>query len=276
MRKIALVTGASSGIGEATVRQLLNDGYKVYAAARRVEKMPPLAAAGATVLALDLTQDASIVAAIETIKATDSHLDVLVNNAGYGSYGALEDVPLDEARRQCEVNLFGLARLCQLALPMMRAQKSGKILNVTSIGGKLGTPFGNWYHATKFAVEGLSDCLRMEVKPFGIDVIVIEPGAIATEWVGIARDSLVARSGDTAYGPYARKYAAMFASPQLEKLASKPEVVAKTISRAIAARKPKTRYATGGGAHIFLALRRLLPDRLFDGLVWGMSQRGAG
>ena len=276
MRKIALVTGASSGIGEATVRQLLNDGYKVYAAARRVEKMAPLAAAGATVLALDLTQDASIVAAIETIKATDSHLDVLVNNAGYGSYGALEDVPLDEARRQCEVNLFGLARLCQLALPMMRAQKSGKILNVTSIGGKLGTPFGNWYHATKFAVEGLSDCLRMEVKPFGIDVIVIEPGAIATEWVGIARDSLVARSGDTAYGPYARKYAAMFASPQLEKLASKPEVIAKTISRAIAARKPKTRYATRGGAHIFLGLRRLLPDRLFDGLVWGMSQRGAG
>jgi NAD(P)-dependent dehydrogenase (short-subunit alcohol dehydrogenase family) len=275
MRKIALVTGASSGIGEATVRQLLKDGYKVYAAARRVEKMAPLASAGATVLALDLTQDASIVTAVEAIKTMDARLDILVNNAGYGSLGALEDVPLDEARRQCEVNLFGLARLCQLALPMMRAQKFGKIVNVTSIGGKLGTPFGNWYHATKFAVEGLSDCLRMEVKPFGIDVILIEPGAIATEWAGIAHESLVARSGDTAYGPYARKCAAMLASPNLDKLASKPEVVAKTIARAIAAKRPKTRYASGGGAQIFLGLRRILADHTFDRLMWRISQSGA-
>lgn len=276
MSKIALVTGASSGIGEATVLQLLKGGYKVYAAARRIERMVPLAKAGATVVALDLTDDASIVAAVEAIKAESGRLDVLVNNAGYGSLGALEDVPLDEARRQCEVNLFGLARLCQLALPMMRAQRSGKIVNVTSVGGKLGLPFGDWYHATKFAVEGLSDCLRVELKPFGIDVIVIEPGAIATEWGGIAAENLVVRSGDTAYGPYARKHAAAFTSERTSKLASKPEVVAKTIARAVAARRPKTRYATGGGAQIFLGLRCILPDRMFDGLMWRMSQSMAG
>jgi NAD(P)-dependent dehydrogenase (short-subunit alcohol dehydrogenase family) len=275
MSKIALVTGASSGIGEATVLQFLKDGYKVYAAARRVERMAPLAKAGAHVLPLDLTEDSSIVATVEAIRAQDGRLDILVNNAGYGSLGALEDVPIEEARRQCEVNLFGLARLCQLALPMMRAHKFGKIVNVTSIGGRLGSPFGNWYHATKFAVEGLSDCLRMEVKPFGIDVILIEPGAIATEWSGIATENLIARSGDTAYGPYVRKCAAVFDSERIAKLASKPEVVARTIARAVAARKPKTRYATGGGAQIFLALRRLLPDRMFDGFVWRMSQGSA-
>ena len=146
--------------------------------------MAELATAGAALLKLDLTDDASIVAAVNAIKSEAGRIDVLVNNAGYGSYGALEDVPLSEGRRQFEVNVFGLARLCQLVLPMMRAQKSGKIVNITSIGGKIWEPLGGWYHATKFAVEGLSDCLRVEVAPFGIDVIVIEPGAIRTEWAG--------------------------------------------------------------------------------------------
>src|SRR5271169_1594020 len=187
MNKTALVTGASSGIGEATVRRLLAGGYKVFAGARRQDRMAPLAALGATLVPLDLTDDGSIVRAVEAIKAQSGRIDVLVNNAGYGSYGALEDVPLDEARRQFEVNVFGLARLCQLVLPMMRAQKSGKIVNITSIGGKIWEPLGSWYHATKFAVEGLSDCLRVEVGRFGIDVIIIEPGAIRTEWAGIAQ-----------------------------------------------------------------------------------------
>jgi hypothetical protein len=169
MSKIALVTGASAGIGEATARALVAAGYKVFAGARRLDRMAGLAALGATLLKLDLTDDASIVAAIEAIKSGAGRIDVLVNNAGYGSYGALEDVPLDEARRQFDVNVFGLARLCQLVLPIMRAQKSGKIVNVTSIGGKIWEPLGSWYHATKFAVEGLSDCLRVEVGHFGID-----------------------------------------------------------------------------------------------------------
>jgi NAD(P)-dependent dehydrogenase (short-subunit alcohol dehydrogenase family) len=187
MNKTAFVTGASAGIGAATAFALLAAGYRVFAGARRLDRMAALAAAGATLIKLDLTDDATIVAAVDAIKNASGRIHILVNNAGYGSYGALEDVPLDEARRQFEVNVFGLARLCQLVLPTMRAQKSGKIVNVTSIGGKIWEPLGAWYHATKFAVEGLSDCLRVEAARFGIDVIVIEPGAIRTEWAGIAR-----------------------------------------------------------------------------------------
>jgi NAD(P)-dependent dehydrogenase (short-subunit alcohol dehydrogenase family) len=272
MDKTAFVTGASSGIGEATALRLLADGYKVFAGARRLDRMAGLAARGVTLVPLDLTDDTSIVAAVETIKAAAGRFDVLVNNAGYGSYGALEDVPLDEARRQFEVNVFGLARLCQLVLPMMRAQKSGRIVNVTSVGGKMWEPLGSWYHATKFAVEGLSDCLRVEVSRFGIDVIVIEPGAIQTEWAGIAADGLRQASGHGAYAAYAERHARMLDGTKTSRLPSPPDVVAATIVRAVNARRPRTRYATGGGAHIILFLRKILPDRLFDGLIWRVSQ----
>ena len=272
MDKTAFVTGASAGIGEATARALLAAGYRVFAGARRLDRMAGLAAAGATLLKLDLTDDASIVAAVNTIKNEAGRIDVLVNNAGYGSYGALEDVPLDEGRRQFEVNVFGLARLCQLVLPMMRAQKSGKIVNVTSIGGKIWEPLGAWYHATKFAVEGLSDCLRVEAAPFGVDVIVIEPGAIRTEWAGIARDGLLQMSGGSAYAELAKRHARMLATADTSSLASPPEVVARTIVRAVTARRPKTRYATGGGARTILFLRKILPDRMFDRLIWRVTQ----
>jgi NAD(P)-dependent dehydrogenase (short-subunit alcohol dehydrogenase family) len=275
MDKTAFVTGASAGIGEATARALLAAGYRVFAGARRLDRMAGLAAAGATLLKLDLTNDASIVAAVNTIKNEAGRIDVLVNNAGYGSYGALEDVPLDEGRRQFEVNVFGLARLCQLVLPMMRPQKSGKIVNVTSIGGKIWEPLGAWYHATKFAVEGLSDCLRVEAAPFGVDVIVIEPGAIRTEWAGIARDGLLQMSGGSAYAELAKRHARMLATADTSSLASPPEVVARTIVRAVTARRPKTRYATGGGARTILFLRKILPDRMFDRLIWRVTQ-GAG
>jgi len=272
MDKTALVTGASSGIGEATARRLLADGYKVFVAARRVDRMANLASLGATLLPLDLTDDASIVAAVATIKTAAGRLDVLVNNAGYGSYGALEDVPLDEARRQFEVNVFGLARLCQLVLPMMRAQKSGKIVNVTSIGGKIWEPLGSWYHATKYAVEGLSDCLRVEVGRLGIDVVVIEPGAIRTEWAGIAREGLLQMSGNGAYAEQTKRHARMLATADTSNLASPPEVVAKTILRAVSARRPKTRYATGGGARTILFLNKILSDRMFDRLIRRVTQ----
>lgn len=274
MQKTALVTGASAGIGEATVKRLIQDGWKVYAAARRLDRMEPLRRLGAELLPLDLTDDASIVAAVETIRTTAGRIDLLVNNAGYGSYGALEDVPMEEARRQVEVNLFGLARLCQLTTPLMRAQQSGTIVNVTSIGGKFGEPFGSWYHATKFAVEGLSDCLRMELRPFGIRVVVIEPGGIRTEWAGIAAKGLIDRSGKSAYAPYALKHAALLGSADDMSFVSPPEVVAKTIAKAAAARRPRIRYATGGGAPVFLFLARWLPDRWLDGLMWRMSQSG--
>jgi len=272
MKKVAVVTGASSGIGEATVKKFLQEGYVVYAAARRLDRMAGLGDLGAKPISLDLTDDASIVAAVERIRTEAGRLDVLVNNAGYGSYGAVEDVPLDEARRQFEVNLFGAARLIQLALPMMRAQKSGKIVNVTSIGGKGWEPFGAWYHSTKFALEGLSDCLRVELKPFGIDVIVIEPGAIKTEWTGIATESLLARSGGTAYGPFARRHAAMFDKAGDSSLPSPPEDVAGIIFRSVATSRPRTRYAAAGGARFFLFLNRVLSDRMQDKLMWRFSQ----
>ena len=271
-----MVTGASSGIGEATVRRLLADGYKVYAGARRMERMQPLQQAGAVLLALDVTDDTSMVAAIDTIRNATGRLDVLVNNAGYGSYGALEDVPMDEARRQCEVNLFGLARLIQLATPMMRAQRGGAIVNITSVGGKMHEPLGAWYHATKFAVEGLSDCLRIELAPFGIHVIVIEPGAIKTEWGGIARDSMLKYSGQSAYREQAHRHARMFEGADKSSMASPPEVVAETIAEAVRAKRPRTRYATGGGAKMILALRRFSTDRGFDWLMRTMEQRMAG
>ncbi|WP_458072097.1 oxidoreductase [Rhodanobacter sp. BL-MT-08] len=266
-KRVALITGASSGIGEATAQRLLEDGYVVYAAARRLERMQALSTAGARLLSLDLTDDASIVAVVDAIRNAEGRIDVLVNNAGYGSYGALEDVPLDEGRRQFEVNVFGLARLIQLSTPIMRAQGSGCIVNITSIGGKMHEPLGSWYHATKFAVEGLSDCLRMELAPFGIDVVVIEPGAIRTEWTGIAKESLLQRSGHTAYAEQAKAHARLFESGETSKMVSEPGVVAATIARALRARRPRTRYATGGGARQILFLRRLLSDRAFDGLM---------
>ena len=189
---------------------------------------------------------------------------MLVNNAGYGSYGALEEVPLDEGRRQFDVNIFGLARLIQLVLQTMRTQRSGRIINVSSVGGKLGEPFGCWYHATKYAVEGLSDSLRMELHPFGIDVVIIEPGVILTEWNSIARDGLMKYSGDGDYREGARAHIKFLASADRGSLPSPPSVVARTIVQAVEARTPRTRYATGGGAKTILFLRSVLSDRAFD------------
>ncbi|GHO51364.1 hypothetical protein KSX_95270 [Ktedonospora formicarum] len=200
--KIALVTGGSSGIGEATALALAQTGYTVYAGARRVERMQRLKECGIRPLALDVTDDESMQSAVSQILASEGHINVLVNNAGYGSYGALEDVPLSEARSQFEVNVFGAARLTQLVLPQMRKQRSGTIVNITSMGGKIYTPFGSWYHATKFALEAISDCLRIELAPFGINVVVIEPGSIQTEWGGIAAEKVRAVSGT---GPTPRK-----------------------------------------------------------------------
>lgn len=274
MTKTALITGASSGIGEETAKLLLARGYTVYAGARRVDRMTALADAGAHLIALDVTDETSMRSAIDTILTETGRIDVLVNNAGYGSYGSLEDVPQAEARRQFEVNIFGLARLVQLVLPAMRAQHSGRIINVSSIGGKFGEPFGSWYHATKFALEGLSDSLRMELHPFGIDVVVIQPGAIDTEWSGIAREGLLKYSGDGAYRDGARSHAKFLELDSNPSLSSPPSVVAKTIVTSIEARRPRTRYATGGGAKPILFLRRILSDRAFDAMM-RMAERRA-
>ena len=266
MAKTVLITGASSGIGEETVKRLLTAGYTVYAGARRVDRMKSLADAGARLLALDVTEDGSMTAAVETVMQEAGRIDVLINNAGYGSYGALEDVPPEEARRQFDVNLFGLARLTQLVLPAMRAQRSGRIVNISSVGGKFGEAFGSWYHATKFALEGLSDSLRMELHPFGIDVVVIQPGATHSEWAQIAHDSLMKYSGDGPYARTASAHAEMMEAGHEGPIPAPPGVVAKTIVQAVQSRKPKTRYATGGLARTMLFLRRILSDRGFDAL----------
>ncbi|WP_167138554.1 oxidoreductase [Diaminobutyricimonas sp. TR449] len=266
--KVALVTGASSGIGEATARRLAGLGLTVYGSARRLDRMSTLEADGIRLLHMDVTDDASMTAGVERILADTGRIDVLVNNAGYGSYGALEDVPLDEARRQFDVNVFGLARLTQLVLPTMRAQRSGKVINMSSMGGKMYEPLGSWYHATKFAVEGLSDSLRLELKPFGIHVVIIEPGAIITEWNAIARDSLLEVSGDTAYGPLAQSVAAEMAAADAPGEGSPPTVVADAVAAAVKARHPKTRYPIGRHARAVVLGRRLLPDVAMDAVLW--------
>ena len=264
--RIALVTGASSGIGEATALRLLRDGFVVYGAARRVEKMAGLVAQGGQALALDVTDEASMEAAVETILAAHGRIDVLVNNAGYGSYGAVEDVPLDEARRQVEVNLFGLARMTQLVLPAMRAQRSGTIVNVSSIGGKIYTPLGAWYHATKHAVEGFSDALRFEVAEFGIRVVIVEPGAISTEFVDVMVEPMMRWSGQGAYARLAGRLKAS-AEGLIGDDASPPSVIADAISTAARARRPKTRVVAGKRARSALLARTLLSDRAFDALL---------
>jgi NAD(P)-dependent dehydrogenase (short-subunit alcohol dehydrogenase family) len=274
--KIALVTGASSGIGEATALKLQSLGYTVYGAARRVDRMAQLAERGVRVFSMDVTDDASMEAGIERIISESGRIDVLVNNAGYGSYGALEDVPLDEARAQFDVNVFGAARLIQLVLPHMRAQRSGTIINVSSMGGKIYTPFGGWYHGTKFALEALSDCLRLETRPFGISVVVVEPGSIQTEWGGIAADNLRKVSGQTAYARYAEAMAETLGgesgsssspSSRSSSRLSAPTVIADAIAKAVTARRPATRYVAGYGARPLIFLRRVLPDRAFDAVI---------
>lgn len=260
--KVALVTGASAGMGKDFCLRLLKEGYIVYGAARRIHAMADIAAAGGFVLGMDLCDDASMVAGVEQILREQGRIDVLVNNAGYGTYGSIEDVPIHEARRQVEVNLIGLARLTQLVLPTMRAQRAGRIVNISSVGGKLYSPLGGWYHATKHAIEGLSDCLRYETRAFGIQVVVIEPGGIESEWNGIAMNSAHRHSGQTAYAALVAGW--QTAAPLK---GAPPSVISDLLIKAVSARKPKTRYSAGTAAKSSLFLRAVLSDRLFDRML---------
>jgi NAD(P)-dependent dehydrogenase (short-subunit alcohol dehydrogenase family) len=265
--KTALVTGASSGIGEATALHLAELGYTVYAGARRVGRMSDLADRGIRTRSVDVTDDPSMVALVEAILADTGRIDVLVNNAGYGLYGALEDVPVEEARRQFDVNIFGLARMTQLVLPQMRAQRDGYIVNISSMGGKIWEPLGSWYHASKFAVEGLSDSLRVEVAAFGIKVVIIQPGTIRSEWSGIAADKLEAASANTPYAEQAKLVGGGLRAVDHMRMASGPEVVAEAVGKAVQSPKPRTRYIVGGGARGILLAEAVLPDRGFDRFI---------
>jgi len=270
MEKIILVTGASSGIGKATAEKLISEGHIVYCAARRVEKMEDLKEMGGFPLKMDITKHDTIIEGVNKIIEKHGRIDVLFNNAGFGLYGSVEETSIEDARYQFEVNLFGLAKATQLVLPHMRKQGSGKIINTSSIGGKIYSPLGAWYHATKHAIEGWSDCLRLEVKQFGIDVIIIEPGVIDTSFDDVMLNPMVERSGN---GPYKKIVTAMTKSMKdmYEKPgeASPPAVIAEVVSKAIQADHPKTRYVAGKMANFMLFMRKWLPDRGFD---WLMSR----
>ncbi len=271
MNKVVLVTGASSGIGAMTAKSLAQAGFTVYGAARRVDKMEELKKVGIIPISLDLTKEESMLKCVETIYNEVGRIDILINNAGYGSYGAIEDVAMEEAKRQFEVNLFGMARLIQLVTPKMRENHYGKIVNVSSMGGKIWTKFGGWYHATKFAVEGFSDCLRMELKPFGIDVIVVEPGGIKTDWGIIAANHLKDTSKGGAYEEYANKAAEGMIKNYSGNMLAKPELIAKTIKKAVTKKRPKTRYLVGFMAKPMVLTQKIFGDRVYDWVIKNFS-----
>lgn len=263
-----LITGCSSGIGHATAARLAADGWKVYATARRAETLAGLEAAGCATLALDVTSEESMAAAVDTVVAAEGAVGVLINNAGYSQSGAVESVPVDEVRRQFETNVFGLLRMCQLVLPGMREQRWGKIVNIGSMGGRLALPGGGIYHATKYALEGISDSMRFEVRGFGVDVILIEPGLIVTGFGEVASGSIAGAGADR--GPYAdfnRKVAEItdgaYKGPMV-KLGGGPETVAATIAKALRAKRPRARYPVTPSAHLMIGQRRLTPDRVWD------------
>ena len=268
-----LVTGASSGMGKAMAGKLIREGHTVYAAARRLDRMRDLEDLGAIPLQMDITRDDDIVAVVDRIASGHGGVDVLVNNAGFGSYGSVEDTILEDARYQFEVNLFGLARLTQLVVPFMREQHGGKIVNISSMGGRSYTPMGAWYHATKYALEGWSDCLRLELKQFGIDVIIIEPGIIETEFADVMTESLLVRSGETVYADLAQRVANATRRIYAPGRGSPATRVAEVVAEAIAARHPKTRYPVGRYARLMINSRKWLPDRLFDRMIMMRSAR---
>lgn len=269
--RAVLVTGCSSGIGRATAAHLAGLGWTVYATARQPATLNDLEDAGCRALALDVTDEDSMRAAVDAVTAEAGAVGVLVNNAGYSQSGALESVGMDRVRAQFETNVFGLLRMCQLVLPGMRAQGWGKIVNLSSMGGRFTFPGGGLYHATKHAVESLSDALRFEVRGFGVDVIVIEPGLIQTSFGDTAAHELSAATGEDApYAVFNRRIgeatASVYDGP-LARLGGPPEAVAERIASALVARRPRARYPVTPSARLFLAQRRVLPDVGWDAML---------
>ncbi len=272
--KAVLITGCSSGIGWATAEHLAGKGWTVYATARRVETIAPLEAHGCRLLPLDVTDEESMRGAVEEVERAEGAVGVLINNAGYSQSGAIEAVPMEKVRRQFETNVFGLARMCQLVLPGMRRQGFGRIVNLSSMGGRLTFPGAGYYHATKHAVEAISDALRFEVRGFGVEVVVIEPGLIRTGFADVAVGSMGREAAVN--GPYAGFDAGVakvtrdnYEKGPFARLGGDPAVVAETIERAISAARPRARYTVTPSAKLLILTRRLLPDRAWDGLLRG-------
>ncbi|MBO6181360.1 oxidoreductase [bacterium] len=263
-KKVILITGASSGMGYESAKLLAKEGHIVYGGARSLDKMEALKEFGVAPLYLDVTNEQSCADVVKTIIEQEGKIDVLINNAGYGSFGAIEDVTLEEARRQFEVNVFGLINLTKKILPYMRENKNGRIINISSMGGKFVSYFGGWYHASKYALEALSDALRMEVSEFGIDVVLIEPGIIKTCWDSIALDNLEQCCQNGAYKNSALKVISGMKKFYNCKLASKPTLIAKIVLKAVNTQKPKARYLVGFCAKLLVFLRAVLPEKAFD------------
>lgn len=274
MKKVIIVTGASSGIGKSTAEQLIKEGNIVYGVARRLNEMNDLVEAGGHALQMDVTNHEQVKEVINQILKKEGKIDVLVNNAGYAVYGPIEEVTYEQAKRQFDVNLFGLAEITKAVLPNMRENKAGHIINISSVGGKIYTPLGAWYHATKHALEGWSDCLRLEVKDFGIKVSIIEPGAVKTEF-DLAMDH---QFGEIEHSPYKKLKKSMkkvMEDAYKPGNYSEPTVIAETISKAINNGNPKTRYATGKMAKQVLFGRKILSDKGFDKMIFRMVNRMA-
>lgn len=273
-KQVILITGASSGIGYETAEALARKGHKVYGAARRTEKIAPLEALGVTAIRMDVTDEASLQAGVNAILEKEGRIDVLINNAGYGSFGAIETVPVEEARRQLEVNVFAMARLTQLVLPGMRANRHGRIINISSLAGRMTIPFGGWYNVSKYSVEAFSDALRMETMPFGIKVSIIEPGGIKTDWGSIAAGHLTENTKGTAYEQAAGKEAAILRKGYSSNLLSSPSKVARKIVRAATSRRPRLRYRVGTASRSGLIFHAILPARWWDALLCRLFCKG--
>lgn len=269
-KKVILITGASSGMGKETAKTLIQQGHTVYTVARRIDEMKDIKTLGGHPIQMDVTKESDIQNVVDIIIKQEGKIDVLWNNAGYGLFGAVEDVPVDEARQQFEVNVFGLAAVTQKVVPFMRKANSGTIINTSSMGGKMYTPMGAWYHASKHAVEGFSDCLRLELKEFNINVVVLEPGVIVTEFGDVMLKNISKFSSNGVYASLTKKLVAATEKMYDSGTGSKPSVIANTVAKIVAKRKPKTRYRVGLWAKPMVWMRIYLGDKLFDKIV--MSQ----
>ncbi len=265
-KKVVLITGTASGIGKATAEHLINEGHIVYGGDIQFEKNKYLDKIGGYSIDMDVTSDSMVIAGVERIIEEQGRIDVVLNNAGYGQYGPVEEVTMEDAFAQFDVNLFGVARVTKAVLPYMREQRFGKIINISSMGGKIYTPMGAWYHATKHAIEGWSDCLRLEVKEFGIDVVIIEPGLINTNFYQVYDEKLEPYLENTAYGHILNPMTNMRVRPKM----SEPVVIAKVVSKAIDDDTPKTRYVKGRMGKFLIKFRDIFGDRAYDRLI--MSQ----
>ena len=267
MGKIILVTGASSGMGREAAIMLAKGGHKVYAGARRADRMEDLAEHGVTAVAMDVTKDEDNERVVKQIIEAEGRIDALINNAGFGLYGAVEDVPIEDAKYQFEVNLFGLARLTQLVLPHMREQKAGRIVNVSSMGGRIFMPFGAWYHATKHALEGWSDCLRIETAPFNIQVVVVQPGLIKTEFNQVVGGGLQKYYPGSAYTAGLDRFFAASADPKNADRGTDAEALARVFVEAVTAAKPRRRYVAGAMAKPMMFMRKWFGDGFYESML---------